>query len=80
MKKNRFSELTTLELNKQKSSLNNILIAAAVLLVILCGIILYPSDKSQNVKLLTILPYFLLGILPGAIRWSQINTELKSRQ
>lgn len=80
MKNNKLSELTIIELNKQKNTLKNILIAAAVLIVVLCGIILYPSDKSQNIKFLTILPCFLLGILPAAIRWSQLNTEIKSRQ
>ncbi|MET4141075.1 hypothetical protein [Pedobacter sp. UYP1] len=80
MKKNKLSELTIIELNKQKSTLNGILIATGIVLLILCSILLYLITTNKKPALLTIIPCCLLLLLPGIIKLSQINTELKSRQ
>lgn len=79
MKKNKLAELTADELGKQKSSLKRILFATGIVMLVLCIVLLYLINKSRNFALIAVIPCCLLMLLPGIIRWSQINTEIKSR-
>ncbi|WP_316743125.1 hypothetical protein [Pedobacter antarcticus] len=79
MKKNQLSELTLEELNKQKKSTSGVLIGTLVVMVILSGVIFYLSITKHNTSLLTFIPIFLLSMLPGIIKLSQVNSEIKSR-
>ncbi|CAL1518888.1 hypothetical protein MMC2321_02633 [Chitinophaga sp. MM2321] len=79
MKTNKFSDLTINELNKQKSSLNRILLGTGIVMLILCTVLLYLISKSQNFALIAVIPCILLTMLPGIIKLSQINAEIKSR-
>lgn len=75
----KLSELTISELNKRKSSLNGMLIGTSIVILILCSILLYLINKSQNFALIAVVPCCLLIMLPGIIKLSQINAEIKSR-
>lgn len=79
MKKNQLSELTLEELNKQKKSTSGVLIGTLIVMVILSGVIFYLSITKHNTSLLTFIPIFLLSMLPGIIKLSQVNSEIKSR-
>lgn len=79
MNKNKLSALTKIELNQQKGALKNILIATVIVLFVLSSIILYLGTKNHNSAILTVLPCLLLMLVPGFIKWNQLNTELKSR-
>lgn len=79
MKKNQLSELTLEELNKQKKSTSGVLIGTLIVMLILSGIIFYLSITKHNTSLLTFIPIFLLSMLPGIIKLSQVNSEIKSR-
>lgn len=79
MKKNQLSELTLEELNKQKKSTSGILIGTLVVMLILSGVIFYLSITKHNTSLITFIPIFMLSMLPGIIKLSQVNSEIKSR-
>lgn len=75
----KLSELTLSELSTRKSSLSRILIGTGIVLLILSIALLYLINRSQNFALIAVIPCCLLIMLPGIIKLSQINTEIKSR-
>ena len=79
MKKNKLSVLTISELNKQKKSIIGILCATGIVMLILCCVLMYLIIKNHKITLISVVPICLLIMLPGAIRLSQINSEIKSR-
>lgn len=79
MKKNKLSELTIAELDKQKKSLSGLVLGSSIVMFILCCAILYLVSQKQNFALAAIIPCCLLSMLPGIIKLSQINAELKAR-
>ncbi len=80
MKTNKLSDLTLEELNKQKNSLKGVLIGLGIVTLIAYSILLYLAIKNRNFVLIAIIPCGAITLLPGLIRWSQLNTEIKSRQ
>ena len=80
MKKNKLSELTTEELGRQKGLLKGIVIGTAIVMLVLCSLLVYLVNRSQNFGLMAMVPACMVVILPGIIRLSQVNTELKLRK
>lgn len=79
MKKNKLSELTLDELKKEKTFLTKLLTGTAVVLTILGSIALYMFIKNNGSNVANVIPFCLLAISPAAIKLSQVNTEIKSR-
>lgn len=79
MKRNKLSELTLEELHKEKNAVSKILAATAIVMLILCCVILYLIFSRKSSSLTAIVPLCFLTMLPGIIRLSQINSEIKSR-
>lgn len=80
MGKSKLSALTIDELHKQKRSLNGMVLGTGIILLILCGVLLYLINKSRSFSLLPVVPCCLLIVIPGIIKLSQVNAEIKSRR
>lgn len=80
MKKNKLSELTIDELNKQKNSSTGFLLGSGIVMLILISTLLYLIIKNQNFSLTAIVPILLLMMVPAIIKVNQINSEIKSRK
>lgn len=79
MAKNKLSEMSTDELNKQKGLLKGIVIGMAVVMLLCYIVLIYLVLQNKKYVLLVIIPATFMSLLPSALRLIQINTELKAR-
>lgn len=79
IKKNKFSELNIDELIKKKKSLNGLVLATAIVMLLLCSVLIFLVIKVEKFSLLAVIPASLLCTLPSIIQLKQVNDEIKSR-
>jgi len=79
MKKNRLTELTLEELREEEKAVTKILYATAIIVLMLCGIMLYMIFNHHSSSLIAVIPACFVTMLPGIIKLSQVKAEIKSR-
>lgn len=80
MKTNKLSGFTIAELTKQKAMLKGLLIGGAIVALVLYTVLIYLIIKNGKTSLIAVMPCGILFILPGIMKWNQIEAELKSRR
>ncbi|WP_231464259.1 MULTISPECIES: hypothetical protein [unclassified Pedobacter] len=78
--KSNLSELSLESLIKQRNLLKGVAIGFGLVLLLAFTVVLYVAIQKKNFGLIAVLPASMITLLPIMLRFSQIKTEIKSRQ